>query len=122
MSGLHPPAGLTSARHLADGLIADWEIRSGAPGGWIGLRLHHGIAADRTHPGAPAKVTVRTGPSTFGPDLDDPAEIRRLGWTLLAGLHALADVLDPPPAERQRRPRPADTHPTLFDDTGAIAP
>jgi hypothetical protein len=57
---------------------------------------------DVVSPAVPARIEVCTGPASFGPELIDPAEVKRFGWTVLTSCHALAAALElalpePPP-------------------------
>lgn len=100
------PKGVTPRRlHGIARHSAEWQIHPDDQAGHILLRLL--VATDND----PARVEVRTGPASHGPDLSDPGSIRRLAWTLLDALQALADEI-----EAGAAPGPPDPQLTIYDE------
>lgn len=94
MSSLRPPAGVDVKRAPEHCCALEWEIPAGDGDGHVMLRVHRPIDPGPRRAGRPARVEIRTGPASFGPDITDPAALRRLGWAFLSSCQLLAAALE----------------------------
>jgi hypothetical protein len=99
VTALTPPPGVDARDPQIPGVVVEWDIKTG-PGSWIGFRLYGPRPEQISRAGrvlqalVPARVEIRTGISSFGPDFTDPDELRRFSWLQLAALHRLAKILE----------------------------
>jgi hypothetical protein len=98
MTGPKPPAGVAASERPVTGCLVEWQIKTG-PGALMSFRLfgprpeETNRAGRVTQPYVPARVEIRTFIAGFGPDFEDPDELKRFAWRFLAACYGLADVL-----------------------------